>query len=113
LRHAQPLSILSRSLPTLGTDACINTRRGMFPVTPKKGTLFVRCSEEEAERIRHAAKAERCTLSGYILHAVLSRIEAKEKLLRESDKSTFSSKVHYTERPALGLMWIGISKQGF
>lgn len=51
----------------------------------KAGTLFLRCTDEEAEEVRRAAKSERRTVSGYILNAVLSRIEAKEKLLREAD----------------------------
>jgi uncharacterized protein (DUF1778 family) len=38
-------------------------------------------SEEEAEEIRHAARQEHRTVSGYILNAVLHRIEAREKLL--------------------------------
>ncbi len=36
--------------------------------------LLVRCSTEEAQLIREAAKAERRTVSGYILHTVLQRI---------------------------------------
>lgn len=52
----------------------------------RKGALFLRCSEEEAERIRSAARAERRNLSGYILNAVLSRIDAKEKLMREAPR---------------------------
>ncbi len=46
----------------------------------KTGTLFVRCTPEEAERIHKAAKAERRSLSGYILHAVMARIELEDKL---------------------------------
>jgi uncharacterized protein (DUF1778 family) len=52
----------------------------------KTGALFVRCSDEEAERIRHAAMSERRTVSGFILNAVLGRIEARDKLLREDNR---------------------------
>jgi uncharacterized protein (DUF1778 family) len=42
--------------------------------------LFVRCTPQEAKKIRHAAKLERRTLSGFILNAVLTRIEVREKM---------------------------------
>jgi uncharacterized protein (DUF1778 family) len=42
--------------------------------------LLVRCSEEEAEMIREAAKRERRTISGFILNAVLNRIAHQKKL---------------------------------
>ncbi len=47
----------------------------------KKAALFVRCTEEEAERIRRAARGERRTVSGYILNAVFNRIEMRNRLL--------------------------------
>jgi uncharacterized protein (DUF1778 family) len=49
----------------------------------KKAALFVRCTEEEAERIRRTAKAERRTVSGFVLNAVFSRIAMRERLLAE------------------------------
>ena len=42
--------------------------------------LLVRCSEEEAEAIREAARRERRTISGFILNAVLNRIANQKKL---------------------------------
>ncbi len=57
----------------------------------KTGTLLLRCTDEEAEAIRHAAKLEHRTLSDYILNAVLSRIEAKEKLLSAAAQSVVES----------------------
>lgn len=42
--------------------------------------LLVRCSEEEAEAIRDAARRERRTISGFILNAVLNRIANQKKL---------------------------------
>ncbi len=41
--------------------------------------LLIRCSQEEAEKIRAAAKRERRSLSGYVLHTVLNRITNQEK----------------------------------
>jgi len=41
--------------------------------------LLVRCSEEEAQLIRSAANHERRTLSGFILHTVISRINNAEE----------------------------------
>ena len=74
----------------------------MTAVREKSGILFVRCSEEEAERIRHAAKSERRTVSGYILNVVLNRIEAKEKLLREgANQSAGISDRSSTQKPFL------------
>ena len=46
----------------------------------KAAALFIRCSEEEAERIRRAAKAERRTLSGFVLNAAFNRIQMRDKL---------------------------------
>lgn len=42
--------------------------------------LLVRCSEEEAEMIREAAKHERRTISGFVLNAVLNRIAHKKRI---------------------------------
>ncbi len=58
----------------------------------KTGAIFLRCTEEEAERIRRAANAERRTVSGFIVNAVLTRIEARQKLLREVDNQLGSRK---------------------
>ncbi len=67
----------------------------------KKSALFIRCSEEQAERIRRDANAERRTISGYILNAVLNRIEAKEKLLREQDNLVQTPKAPLLNIPRL------------
>ena len=47
----------------------------------KRAALFVRCTDEEAERIRKAARAERRTVSGFVLNAVFNRIEMRERLI--------------------------------
>jgi uncharacterized protein (DUF1778 family) len=48
----------------------------------ERTALLIRCSREEAEKIRAAAKRERRTLSGYVLNAVLSRITFSEQVRR-------------------------------
>ena len=52
----------------------------------KKAALFVRCTEEEAEKIRRTAKAERRTVSGFVLNAVFNRIAMRERLLSEQQQ---------------------------
>jgi uncharacterized protein (DUF1778 family) len=49
-------------------------------MTKQRTALLVRCSEEEAEAIREAAKRERRTISGFILNAVLNRIANQKKI---------------------------------
>jgi len=46
----------------------------------KRAALLVRCSSEEAQQIREAAKRERRTISGFILNSVMSRIAVQERL---------------------------------
>ena len=48
----------------------------------RRSALLIRCTEEEAVAIREAAQCERRTISGYILHAVMSRIANTEKIRR-------------------------------
>lgn len=43
--------------------------------------LLIRCTTEEATRIRQEAKRERRTLSGYVVNALMNRIEVREKAL--------------------------------
>ena len=52
----------------------------------KKAALFVRCTEEEAEKIRRTAKAERRSVSGFVLNAVFNRIAVRERLLSEQQQ---------------------------
>jgi hypothetical protein len=56
----------------------------------KKAALFVRCTEEEAERIRRTAKAERRTVSGFVLNAVFNRIAMRDRLLAEQEAESRS-----------------------
>ncbi len=42
--------------------------------------LLVRCSAEEAQTIREAARRERRTISGFVLNAVMNRITASRRV---------------------------------
>ena len=53
----------------------------------KKAALFVRCTEDEAEKIRRTAKAERRTVSGFVLNAVFNRIAMRDRLLAEEART--------------------------
>jgi uncharacterized protein (DUF1778 family) len=48
----------------------------------ERTALLIRCSREEAEKIRDMAKRERRTVSGFVLHAVMNRIANQERVLR-------------------------------
>jgi uncharacterized protein (DUF1778 family) len=43
----------------------------------KRTALLIHCSNEEAQQIREAARRERRTISGYVLHAVMSRLASQ------------------------------------
>jgi len=47
-----------------------------------RAVLFIRCTQEEAQRIRAAASSERRTLSAYILNAVENRLAVEEQITR-------------------------------
>lgn len=49
--------------------------------------LLIRCTDEEAQLIRHAAKKERRSISGYVLNAVLQRIANKNSMLQRMPES--------------------------
>ncbi len=42
--------------------------------------LLIRCSREEADLVRKAARAERRTISGFVLNAIMTRIQARTRL---------------------------------
>jgi hypothetical protein len=87
IRCTLPCHATCRHFPVVTDDAnpdrraSIETRVSITRV--KTGTLLLRCTTEEAEEIRRAAQSEHRTISGYILDAVLNRIAARDKLLRE------------------------------
>jgi len=60
----------------------------------KKAAVFVRRTEEEAERIRRTARAERRTLSGFVLNAVFNRIAMRDRLLAEQEQIKPKASAH-------------------
>jgi uncharacterized protein (DUF1778 family) len=50
----------------------------------KNRALFIRCTGDEAETVRKAAKAERRTVSGFVLKAVMNHIDMREKMLQQN-----------------------------
>ncbi len=53
----------------------------------QRTALLIRCTKEEADRIRHEAKKERRTLSWYVINGLMNRIEAREKALARFETS--------------------------
>jgi uncharacterized protein (DUF1778 family) len=49
----------------------------------ERTALLVRCSVEEAEKIRAVAEAERRTISGFVLSIVMRYINLQEKLQQQ------------------------------
>ncbi len=49
----------------------------------ERTAILVRCTEEEAEMIRAAAQRERRTISGFILNAIMNRLQARARLTGE------------------------------
>ncbi len=47
---------------------------------PKRTALLIRCSVEEAEAVRAAARRQYRTLSGYVMHALNNRLEIEARL---------------------------------
>jgi len=73
-------------------DYAILKQKGDRVARLKRAALFVRCTEEEAEKIRRIAKAERRTVGGFILNAVFNRIAVRERLLIEQEQMESKSK---------------------
>lgn len=46
----------------------------------KRTALLIRCSVEEAEQIRAAARRQYRTLSGYVLHCLRNRLKVEDDL---------------------------------
>ena len=49
---------------------------------PNRTALLIRCSVEEADRVRQAARRQRRTLSGYVMQAVMNRLSAEEQIVK-------------------------------
>jgi uncharacterized protein (DUF1778 family) len=54
--------------------------------TRKRTALLVRCTEEEAETIRDSARAERRTISGFVLNVVFRHLESPPNGQRTVDE---------------------------
>jgi uncharacterized protein (DUF1778 family) len=61
---------------------------------PSRTALLIRCSVEEAAKIRSAARAERRTLSGYVMQAVMNRLSVDDRL-RDMQKTTAARRARY------------------
>jgi len=49
---------------------------------PKRTALLIRCSVEEAQQIREAARKQSRTLSGYVLRCLRNRLRIEAELER-------------------------------
>jgi uncharacterized protein (DUF1778 family) len=65
----------------------------------RRSALLIRCTQEEADRIRRAAKLERRTLSGYVLNAVMTRVETRERLMTTFQENALPRRKTENGRP--------------
>lgn len=102
-RRYLELTAGSESIGTHKIFVWLASARGCYPSTQAKGVIvprnkkaavFVRCTEEEAERIRHSARQERRTVSGFVLNAVFNRIAMRDRLLAEQEQIKTRGSVH-------------------
>ena len=75
------------------TVSCIkqsrfDTERQVLTMAKTRSALLVRCTPEEAEAIRRAARRERRSISGFILNAVMSRMVRKATIQERLAKSS-------------------------
>ena len=52
----------------------------------ERTALLVRCTTDEAARIRTEAEKQRRTISGYVLQITLRAMEIEDRLFRETDR---------------------------
>jgi uncharacterized protein (DUF1778 family) len=65
--------------------------------------LLIRCSKDEADRIRTEAKKERCTLCSYVLNVMTRGIEIENRLLAKlTDGSAMNSVLNRRARITYG-----------
>jgi hypothetical protein len=64
-----------------------------------RSALLIRCSTEEAERVRIEAQKERRTLSGYVLNVMTGTLLIEDKLL--STRTDYRSMISVLSRRAL------------
>ncbi len=56
---------------------------------PRRTTLLINLSVEEADQIRAAAKKQDRTISSYVLRAVMNRIKIEDKVEKHVDNKVF------------------------
>jgi hypothetical protein len=65
---------------------------------PKRTTLLINCSIEEANQIRAAARKDERTISAFVLRCVKTRLKV-QKQLEETERSFFA---HQLKRSDVG-----------
>lgn len=65
-----------------GTTRRLTSQRVMYP-PGKRTTMLLRCSKEEAERIKAAAKRRCTTISWYVLHTLSLAWTARDRVLMQ------------------------------
>lgn len=86
---AKVTEVLGRRLLRTATPVAIGCSICFMPKNYKeeRTALLVRCSTGEADLIREAARAERRTVSGYILNALLQRIAVRERTKKHFEET--------------------------
>lgn len=57
-----------------------------LPRNEQRTALLIRCTVEEAKKIRNAARQDRRTVSAYVLNAVMNRINIRTKFNQQFGK---------------------------
>ena len=58
------------------------------PTPSDKTALLIYCTRGEAEQIKHAAKRERRTISGYVMNAVMTRFAVEGRLREKREEKS-------------------------
>jgi hypothetical protein len=66
---------------------------------PKRTTLLINCSVEEAEQIRAAAKRQDRTISALVLRAVMNRIRVERALDAKANEPFFQNYLERIRQP--------------
>jgi uncharacterized protein (DUF1778 family) len=56
---------------------------------PKRTTLLINLSVEEANQIRKAARRQDRTISAYVVRAVMNRVRAEDQVLKQQQQPFF------------------------
>ena len=71
---------------------------GSSSMAKNRTAVLVRCTPEEADAIRRAAKRERRSISGFVLNAVMNRIANQATIQQRLEKMRPSARAK--ERPS-------------